>query len=57
MAFESLRCGRLGRTLGHSYSPAIHKELAGYSYRLFEIGPMEQIRQQVPASPKPQCGV
>ena len=39
MAFESLRCGLLGRTLGHSYSPAIHKELAGYSYRLFEIEP------------------
>ncbi len=38
MAFESLRCG-LGRTLGHSYSPAIHKELAGYSYRLFEVEP------------------
>ena len=39
MAFESLRCGLLGRTLGHSYSPAIHKELAGYSYRLFEVEP------------------
>ena len=39
MAFETLRCGLLGRTLGHSYSPAIHKELAGYSYRLFEVEP------------------
>ena len=39
MAFESLRCGLLGRTLGHSYSPAIHKELAGYSYQLFEVEP------------------
>ena len=34
-----MRCGLLGRTLGHSYSPAIHKELADYSYTLFEREP------------------
>lgn len=30
-------CGLLGETLGHSYSPMIHHELADYDYRLFEI--------------------
>ena len=36
-----LRCGLLGRTLGHSYSPAIHKELGSYEYRLYEKEPQE----------------
>ena len=36
-----LRCGLLGRTLGHSYSPAIHKELGSYAYRLYEKEPQE----------------
>jgi len=31
-----LRCGLLGKKLGHSYSPAIHSRLADYSYELFE---------------------
>ena len=31
-----LRCGLLGKTLGHSYSPAIHSRLGNYSYTLFE---------------------
>ena len=31
-----LRCGLLGKTLGHSYSPAIHRHLGDYSYVLFE---------------------
>lgn len=31
-----LRCGLLGKKLGHSYSPAIHAMLADYSYDLFE---------------------
>ncbi|MBR6258889.1 MAG: shikimate kinase [Oscillospiraceae bacterium] len=31
-----LRCGLLGRTLGHSYSPEIHALLADYEYRLYE---------------------
>lgn len=31
-----MRCGLLGRTLGHSYSPQIHSDLGDYSYELFE---------------------
>ena len=34
-----LRCGLLGRKLSHSYSPQIHKELAGYAYKLYEKEP------------------
>lgn len=34
-------CGLLGRKLGHSYSPQIHKILADYDYRLFEKEPEE----------------
>lgn len=33
------RCGLLGEKLGHSYSPAIHAELADYEYRLYEVAP------------------
>ena len=36
---KSLRCGLLGRKLGHSYSPQIHAELGGYEYRLYEKEP------------------
>ena len=36
-----LRCGLLGEKLGHSYSPEIHKMLAGYEYRLYERRPEE----------------
>ena len=36
-----LKCGLLGRKLGHSYSPAIHGMLADYGYRLFEREPEE----------------
>jgi len=32
----SLKCGLLGRRLGHSISPEIHSMLADYSYELFE---------------------
>ena len=39
MDTKTLRCGLLGRKLGHSYSPAIHARLADYSYRLFEVEP------------------
>lgn len=31
-----MKCGLLGEKLGHSYSPQIHAELAGYEYRLYE---------------------
>jgi len=34
------RCGLLGQTLKHSYSPAIHQAMGGdYSYALFEVEP------------------
>ena len=36
-----LKCGLLGRKLGHSYSPAIHKELGDYEYRIYEKEPEE----------------
>lgn len=35
------RCGLLGRTLGHSYSPQIHALLGTYSYGLFQREPEE----------------
>lgn len=34
-----MRCGLLGRKLGHSYSPRIHNLLADYSYSLYETEP------------------
>ncbi len=34
-----MKCGLLGRKLGHSYSPQIHNQLADYSYELFEKEP------------------
>ena len=37
-----MKCGLLGRRLGHSYSPQIHGYLADYSYELFEKEP-EQV--------------
>lgn len=36
-----MKCGLLGRTLGHSYSPQIHQKLGSYSYSLFEKEPQE----------------
>ena len=33
---EDLRCGLLGKVLGHSYSPELHSLLGPYAYRLFE---------------------
>lgn len=38
---KSLQCGLLGRKLGHSYSPAIHRQLANYAYALYEIEPQD----------------
>ncbi|MGN1410022.1 MAG: shikimate kinase [Eubacteriales bacterium] len=32
-----LRCGLIGKPLGHSYSPQIHAHLGGYEYRLIEL--------------------
>ena len=36
-----MRCGLLGRKLGHSYSPQIHGCLGDYSYTLYEKEPQE----------------
>lgn len=36
-----MKCGLLGRKLGHSYSPQIHSMLGEYSYTLFEKEPNE----------------
>ena len=36
-----MKCGLLGRKLGHSYSPQIHALLGDYSYDLFEKEPAE----------------
>ena len=36
-----MKCGLLGRHLGHSYSPQIHASLGDYSYDLFEKEPEE----------------
>ena len=36
-----MKCGLLGRKLGHSYSPQIHSMLGSYSYTLFEKEPEE----------------
>ena len=36
-----MRFGLLGEKLAHSYSPAIHAELGGYEYRLYEKAPGE----------------
>ena len=36
-----MKCGLLGRTLKHSYSPLIHGKLGDYSYELFEKEPEE----------------
>lgn len=33
--------GVLGRTLGHSYTPLIYRELAGMDYRRFEVEPTD----------------
>ena len=36
-----MKCGLLGRKLGHSYSPQIHSMLGSYAYGLFEKEPEE----------------
>ena len=36
-----MRCGLLGKKLGHSYSPQIHASLGDYSYERFEKAPEE----------------
>ncbi len=38
---DNLRFGLIGRSLKHSYSPAIHSMIGGYEYRLFPLEPDE----------------
>ena len=38
---NNLRCGLIGKTLSHSFSPRIHGLLADYSYKLFEMSECE----------------
>ena len=39
---SKLRCGLIGKTLGHSYSPQIHAHLDSYEYKLIEM-PEEEV--------------
>lgn len=32
-----LRCGLIGRSLSHSFSPGIHRMIGGYEYGLYEV--------------------
>ena len=34
---KQIKCGLIGEKLSHSFSPQIHRELADYSYSLFEM--------------------
>ena len=38
---SDLEYGLMGEKLGHSFSPAIHRQLGGYDYRLVELPPEE----------------
>ena len=38
---DVLEYGLLGRSLGHSFSPEIHRRLGSYDYRLVELAPQE----------------
>lgn len=40
--FKHYKCGLIGKTLGHSYSPQIHAEFADYEYKLYEM-PEEEV--------------
>ena len=41
MKHTHLEYGLLGERLGHSYSPAIHRQLGDYDYQLVELAPEE----------------
>ena len=36
-----MNCGLIGKTLGHSFSPGLHRALGGYDYALWELAPTE----------------
>ncbi len=35
--YKSMKCGLLGKSLSHSFSPLIHGELCDYEYKLYEV--------------------
>ena len=39
MVSEHMEFGLLGEHLGHSFSPAIHRQLGSYDYQLVELSP------------------
>lgn len=39
--YNDLKCGLIGRKLGHSFSSMIHNSLADYSFELYELEPDE----------------
>lgn len=39
--YKELRCGLIGKRLGHSFSPIIHNKLADYPFALRELAPEE----------------
>ncbi|MBP3370779.1 MAG: shikimate kinase [Clostridia bacterium] len=39
--YKDLRCGLIGKKLGHSFSPIIHNKLADYPFALRELAPNE----------------
>ena len=41
IGYKDMRCGLIGRHLGHSFSKPIHNELADYSYEHVELEPDE----------------
>ena len=38
---KQMKCGLIGHPLGHSFSPAIHAQLADYEYKLYDLEPEE----------------
>ena len=48
-----MTCGLIGRRLGHSYSPQIHRALADYDYKLWELEP-EKLEAAVPLREIPE---
>ena len=38
---DKVEYGLIGEKLGHSFSPAIHRRLGDYDYRLVELSPQE----------------
>jgi shikimate dehydrogenase len=39
--YKDLKCGLIGKKLGHSFSPMIHNAMADYPFELYELEPEE----------------